>query len=344
VNKLKINKSVVFQVVLVSFIYYLSLYSFTQTSIFRSLTTLLEGFLTATSLIGFSRLVLFSSILLVYVILLIMSLLGGEDNIRRIYKLCFLLYLPSALSYSKIDWLSMFNIPIKFESSLPFNYTLILGVSIPTCYLLLIYTAWHKSTHAELTRRGGDVREVSDALSKQVFLSFSIPILCGLASLAAASLFITTEPVLLEFIKDIPYSHLVISACSVLTLLLCTFYYLTQATEWKEENLIRFVLTELSEPEAVALGVLARWNMLTEEEFIEKLKKLLNYDGFSKSDLSSLLLRIAMKSRRWGYESLYSTEWRIVNGEYRLLYFLTEEAYRSKIYKALKERGILRSP
>ena len=108
--------------------------------------------------------------------------------------------------------------------------------------------------------------------------------------------------------------------------------------EWDEEALRNFVLTRLSDRQALALKVLTESKEVTREEFIEKMRKLLNNNKFRGWDLGGLLGGITNKSQSLGYESPYRREWRTVGDEWYCFYSLTREKYREIIDKALKER------
>lgn len=108
--------------------------------------------------------------------------------------------------------------------------------------------------------------------------------------------------------------------------------------EWKDEDLRDFVLTQLRDSQAVALGVLTESDEVTREQFVAKMKKLLADNTFRGWSLGGLLAGITMKAKSWGYESPYEREWRTVGNEWKCFYRLTKDRYRSIISAALKER------
>jgi len=109
-------------------------------------------------------------------------------------------------------------------------------------------------------------------------------------------------------------------------------------SEWIEKDLRKFVLTQLRDSQAVALKVLTQCHEITREEFIEKMRTLLGDSKFRGWSLGGLLAGITMKSKTWGYESPYDSEWRMVGNKWKCFYFLTSEKYRDIISRALKER------
>ncbi len=109
-------------------------------------------------------------------------------------------------------------------------------------------------------------------------------------------------------------------------------------SEWTEEDLRKFVLTQLRDSQAVALKILTQYDEITREEFIEKMKKALGDNSFRGWSLGGLLAGITMKSKTWGYESPYESEWRTVGNKWKCFYFLVRKKYRDIVSKALKER------
>jgi hypothetical protein len=108
--------------------------------------------------------------------------------------------------------------------------------------------------------------------------------------------------------------------------------------QWKESDLRKFVLTQLRDSQAIALGVLADTKEITREDFVKKMKKSVQDEEFRGWSLGGLLAGITMKSKSWGYESPYNSEWRAVRSEWQCFYYLRREEYRPIIQKALKER------
>lgn len=108
--------------------------------------------------------------------------------------------------------------------------------------------------------------------------------------------------------------------------------------EWKEKDLRGLVLGELSDNQAVALGVLAESKEITREKFVDKLKGKFGKNDFNGWDLGGLLRSITVKSRKHGYSTLYEKEWRVVGNDYECFYHLAKDAYRTVIRAALEEK------
>jgi hypothetical protein len=108
--------------------------------------------------------------------------------------------------------------------------------------------------------------------------------------------------------------------------------------EWDDENLRKFVTTQLRDSQSVALEILAESDEVTREQFLDRMKKRLGDEKFRGWSLGGLLAGITMKSKSWGYESPYVSDWKTVGSEWRCFYNLTRETYRPIIREALKER------
>jgi hypothetical protein len=108
--------------------------------------------------------------------------------------------------------------------------------------------------------------------------------------------------------------------------------------EWKDEDLREFVIKNLRDSQALALKVLIDSKEVTREEYIETMKKLLGDEKFRGWSLGGLLAGITMKSKSWGYESPYTSEWRTEGNEWKCYYWITRDRYVPTIREALKER------
>lgn len=109
--------------------------------------------------------------------------------------------------------------------------------------------------------------------------------------------------------------------------------------EWEDEDLRKFVLTKLRDSQAAALRVLTDSNQVTREQFIAKMKKLLDDDTFRGWSLGGLLAGITMKSKSLDNESPYESEWRTAGNKWKCFYYLTRDRYKPIIKKALEERS-----
>ncbi|MEM2568493.1 MAG: hypothetical protein QXT67_00925 [Candidatus Bathyarchaeia archaeon] len=119
----------------------LFLNTFTQTSFLSPIYPLLPTLLI---------IVLFSISLYFYAI-------SRQKHLDRIYVLSWLIYLPSPLHFSRIDWLQALGLPINFqifETKLSFTETLIIGMFLVAGRILLFYTSQIRETYLELLRRG----------------------------------------------------------------------------------------------------------------------------------------------------------------------------------------------
>jgi len=108
--------------------------------------------------------------------------------------------------------------------------------------------------------------------------------------------------------------------------------------KWTPQDLREFVLTDLRNDQATALKVLTESTEISRKEFVQKMAKLLGNERFRGWDLGGLLAGITMKSKNWGYESPYKSEWRPAGSEWECFYYLARSEYKDIIASALKER------
>jgi hypothetical protein len=162
------------------------------------------------------------------VIALVISLFGGRNNVKRLCYLSFLLFLPSTLSFSVVDWLSFIGVKNALASFASFTQTLFSGILLLLCYLFLNYLSRIKETRKELLSRGGNATEVDSAVNNRVLCTFTVLLVSGLLSVFAALFLITGQSAATTLAKGIPYANLFIGIGSILIITLLVYYYLNQ--------------------------------------------------------------------------------------------------------------------
>lgn len=173
---------------------------------------------------------------LLTVVVLCACLFSGERSARFIYFLSILLYLPSVLSFSGINWAVVLGVPIEAESASLFDPTLLVGLAIVVGYLLLRCTSWLENTHAQLTGRGGTEREVNAAVSGQLAVS-ALVISASVAAASLAALLPRWLPWTGTAFEGIPSAYAVLGFCGGLLILACTSFYLLAVREKRLERL-----------------------------------------------------------------------------------------------------------
>lgn len=195
---------------------YLSFLLFTGTSLYASLESKAGALLP-----GFELKTVVFAILTIAVLFAGVS--GGERSARFVYSLSFFFFLPTALSFSQIDWSAVFGFPTP-TSLQPLLPALLMGLLIIGGYMLFLSTSWLDRTHAELTRRGGARPEVDTAVSGQLTLSIAVVSASVLVGLVAALL--CGLPELETTLAGFPSAYAILGLGGGLLVILCTSLYL----------------------------------------------------------------------------------------------------------------------
>lgn len=102
---------------------------------------------------------------LLTVVVLLACISGGRRSVRLIYLISILLYLPSVLSISGINWAQILGLPVEAGGTQLFGPILLTGLVIVAGYLWLLCTSWFEDAHRGLIERGGARVEVNAAVS-----------------------------------------------------------------------------------------------------------------------------------------------------------------------------------
>lgn len=154
-------------------------------------------------------------------VVLTACLLGGERASGFVYGLALILYFPSALSLSGINWAAVLGVPLELGGGALFVPTLLVGIAIVASYLLLLSTSQIDGARRELLRRGGAEGEVSAALTGQVAVAGAAISASVFVALSAAFL-----PGLFPAAFDAPFAYLILGACGAILVLVSVSFYL----------------------------------------------------------------------------------------------------------------------
>lgn len=193
------------QIILALLIPYLALYSFLHTSLYDYATESLQHFLLGTTIqsieSNIKTLITSSLIIIVTVIGLFTVLFGKLKDVRCVYYLSILLYVPSVMAYSNIDWSQIYIsfiswlgvqdthpallywrksifLLLETKTELPLYQVLAVGILIFIGYWVLFYTSFSREFRDEMLDREGKDDDVNNGVFKQwvyevVFIVFS---------------------------------------------------------------------------------------------------------------------------------------------------------------------------
>lgn len=136
--------------------------------------------------------------------------LGQEKNIINIYQINFMLFIPEALSYSKLNWFNLLDAGYILQPYRGYNQVFLTGVIIMTGYSILTFTAQYRTNMRLYYEQGLDVDQLREVITNQAILSLQLGAFTGTV--------IITISFIIKLLKDIagnisvllPYPYLIL--------------------------------------------------------------------------------------------------------------------------------------
>ena len=213
------------QFLIIFSLFSLALYTFTQTSIFSPLITGIEITVSQIPfLIGIVSFVPLLLISIIYLVILVLGVFGGRASLNFVYYSSLVLYLPSALSFSDINWLELFGVSGSIESFLPFELVLLVGMALITCRIFLVNLSSIVLKKNEFLIRGEE--EVEGISKKMIVYSSGVLSLAVVVAFFAILVLFIGRDTMAEFLLVVPYPMLLVGLGSVFILIIILHYYL----------------------------------------------------------------------------------------------------------------------
>jgi hypothetical protein len=220
----------------------LSFDSFTQSSLYLSIESILKQILQNLKSITFffwlkslgidisSTLIIYATIGGLILWLAISSISSGHPPYsRRLFYLAFLLFTPTALSFSELDWINLIayirglpNFNFKLTTNVPVLNAIALATAIGCYFLLIRWYSEYGEIIDELTQRGVDIR--NKAIRSSLLFGIAIILLSGFIafSISMASLHMLN---LISFLITSPL-HILICLFIAIVLAFALLWYL----------------------------------------------------------------------------------------------------------------------
>lgn len=132
------------------------------------------------------------SVFIVFLLCLtVLAAMANEKRTKWPLSFSWVLYIPSAMHYSQIDWIRLIGASADSltENPLPEAFILLNGILLICASLLLRSYKNVSEIRDNLLERGGDRKEVNAVCAKN--MKFLVPLILGPAVLAAAVWFVT---------------------------------------------------------------------------------------------------------------------------------------------------------
>jgi len=171
--------------------------------------------------------------ILIYILILAVALIFiviERKTYQKAYMLAWILYLPTLLSFSKLDWLAILGFPINLESlttSISPTEALTIGAILVGSRTFIYFSSQLKVLRSDLLARIAEVEEVDTVVGSAFVFALALTALSTLIVLAAWILFPPMEMVLKVYFSKAPHSYIILSLTAVFITTLCMLVYLT---------------------------------------------------------------------------------------------------------------------
>ena len=203
----------------------LALNSFFASSIYRFISEMLSwilegmGFVLESSLSASRYMpVLLGVVVFVQVILEFLS--GEERNMINIYQINFMLFLPEALSFSKLNWFNLLDAGYLLEPRRSFYAVFLTGVVIMTGYSVLSFITRFRMQMGEYHNHGVDEDQIKLVTENQTVLSFTLGLVSAVIVVVATFIVNFVGDRVFSFVFLAPYPYLVFGVISLIGIIL----------------------------------------------------------------------------------------------------------------------------
>ena len=171
-------------------------------------------------------------------IVLILYALNSEGAFSKIYYLSWILFLPSVLWFSKMDWLQILGLPVNFEvfaTDLPFMEVFAVGLVLVSAKIFFFFTSQIKNLRLELLVRGASETDVEKVVFKEFVFCSALIVFCagGVFVIVVATPLLKT--IVRVWLASLIYPHVILGFIVLVTLATCILMYLRSHAEIGEK-------------------------------------------------------------------------------------------------------------
>lgn len=156
---------------------YLALNSFFSSSIYVFISKMVKwlfeemGFILKANLDASTYMPIILTIL-IFIAIAYEFAIGQERNIINIYQINFMLFIPEALSFSKLNWFNLLDAGYILQPIRGYSQVFLTGVIIMTGYSILTFTAQYRSNMRQYITQGISYEQLKEVIENQAILSF----------------------------------------------------------------------------------------------------------------------------------------------------------------------------
>lgn len=209
---------------------YLAINSFFASSLYDSLSQLINRILAMYDILTISttdvtKIIPLLVSAIVFLVVIYDYAIGKPENMIDIFEINLVLISPEVLSFSKLNWMNLIEKPQILEPTRGPIMVFLTGVVILVGYISLLFTSKFKETNRELMARGADKSRVQDIFVKQSVLT--IGLVCA-SALLSAMVYVSIpfmSNMLASSIFSISYGYLVFGVLAVVILSVAVFFF-----------------------------------------------------------------------------------------------------------------------
>jgi magnesium-transporting ATPase (P-type) len=209
---------------------YLAISSFFASSLYDSLSQLINRVLAAYDILTISstdvtKIVPLLVSAIVFLVVIYDYAIGKPENMIDIFEINLVLISPEVLSFSKLNWMNLIEKPQILEPTRGPATVFLTGVVILVGYISLLFTSKFKETSRELVERGADYGRVQEIFVKQSVLTIGLVFASALLSLVVYVSIPFVSSLMASSISRISYSYLVLGILAVVIFSVTVFFF-----------------------------------------------------------------------------------------------------------------------
>ena len=209
---------------------YLAISSFFASSLYDSLSQLINRVLAAYDILTISstdvtKIVPLLVSAIVFLVVIYDYAIGKPENMIDIFEINLVLISPEILSFSKLNWMNLIEKPQILEPTRGPATVFLTGVVILVGYISLLFTSKFKETSRELVERGADYGRVQEIFVKQSVLTIGLVFASALLSLVVYVSIPFVSSLMASSISRISYSYLVLGILAVVIFSVTVFFF-----------------------------------------------------------------------------------------------------------------------
>jgi magnesium-transporting ATPase (P-type) len=209
---------------------YLAISSFFASSLYESLSQLINRVLAAYDILTIStadvtKIVPLLVSAIVFLVVIYDYAIGKPENMIDIYEINLVLISPEVLSFSKLNWMNLIEKPQILEPGRGQATVFLTGVVILMGYISLFFTSRFKETSRELEERGANLGKVQKVFMKQSTLTIGMVLASALLSVMVYVSIPFLHRLLAPSIFRISHIYLLLGSLSVIILTVTLFIF-----------------------------------------------------------------------------------------------------------------------